>query len=127
MKMDKDSEVGSKVENFEWDIQGYSEDYIWLQVKFENPNDIGALDSEDFIEVTFWGIEFFKSFQGIEVEFGTKLYWRIQRQLSEEDAESMETIGGMVKDASMAIACFMFLFLGMGARLLPTWMFINSL
>ena len=34
MKMDKDSEVNSKVENFEWDIQGYSEDYIWLQVKF---------------------------------------------------------------------------------------------
>ena len=30
MKMDKDSDVDSKVEKFAWDIKGYSEDYIWL-------------------------------------------------------------------------------------------------
>lgn len=77
MKVEQDSELDSQVKNFEWDVEGYSEDFIWLQIKFENPQEIGAFDSKDFIEVTFWGTEFFKSYQGIEVEFGTKLYWRI--------------------------------------------------
>ena len=79
LKMDEDSDEDALVENFAWDIEGYSPDFVWLRIKFDNPQDIGAFDSKDIIEVTFWGIEFFKSFQGIEVEFGTKLYWRIQR------------------------------------------------
>ena len=55
MKKDKDSIVKSDVKILEWDIVGYSEDFIWLQIEFENPEDIGAFDSMDLIEVTFWG------------------------------------------------------------------------
>lgn len=39
----------------------------------------------------------------------------------------MEQVGALVKDAMLTIFCFLFLFVGLGARLLPTWMFLNSL
>ena len=33
----------------------------------------------DLIEVTFWGTEFFKNTQDVEVKFATKLYWQVVR------------------------------------------------
>ena len=82
VRMEKDEESGDlsdTVVNFKWDIIGYNADLILLQINFENPSEIDTLDSKDFITVTFFGVEFFKSFQGIDVEFGTKLKWRILR------------------------------------------------
>jgi len=43
--------------------------------------------SKNYITVTFWGVEFFKSVQNVEVELGTKLKWRILRQLSLRQAD----------------------------------------
>lgn len=39
----------------------------------------------------------------------------------------MDEINAYLEDSMLGIFCFGFLFIGMGARLLPTWMFINSL
>ena len=64
---------------------GFEEDYIYLQINFTNPEQV-SFQSQDYITVTFWGVEFFKSYQGIEVEFGTELYWKIYRQISIEEA-----------------------------------------
>lgn len=82
VRMEKDEESGDlsdTVVNLKWDIIDYNADLILLQINFENPSEIDTLDSKDFITVTFFGVEFFKSFQGIDVEFGTKLKWRILR------------------------------------------------
>lgn len=39
-----DSEIGVKV-NFTWDILGYSEDFIWLQMFILNPWEISQVES----------------------------------------------------------------------------------
>ena len=73
--MEQDADAGELSEaaekNFVWDVIEFDKDFIRLQINFENPSDIDTLDSKDYITVTFWGIEFFKSFQGVEIEFGT--------------------------------------------------------
>jgi len=40
----------------------FNRDFIWLQIHFENPEEIGAFLSKDYITVKFWGVEFFKSY-----------------------------------------------------------------
>ena len=75
MKKDKASGELARIEKFEWDVVDFNNDYLWLQIRFQNPEDIGSFTSKDFISVTFWDIELFKSFQGIEVEMGTEIFW----------------------------------------------------
>ena len=63
VKDQDDDEHSSDVINFTWDVVGFDKDFIWLKIRFENPEDLGAsFSSQDFITVTFWGVEFFKSF-----------------------------------------------------------------
>ena len=85
-----ESRLPSEVVILDWDFVGYSEDFIFLKIKFENPDEIGAYDELDLIEVTFWGVEFFKSSQGVEVKLATRLYWQIMRQMTDERAEELE-------------------------------------
>ena len=66
-------EQGRKIE-FTWDILGYSEEFIWLQLVIRNPWDITEETQKDMLSVTFWGTEYFRSVQGKEVRFGTTLY-----------------------------------------------------
>ena len=75
VKMVKDAETGetSDLKSFEWDVIGFDENFIWLQIDFENPDNVGKFSSNDYITVTFWGIDFFKSFAGVEVQFGYQL------------------------------------------------------
>ena len=77
MKREADSEELSEFEEFKWDIINYEKDFIWLQIDFKNPQNIGTFYSQDYLSVTFWGVEFFKSFQGVEVELGTEIVWKI--------------------------------------------------
>lgn len=51
----------SNVTDFTWTMTEFDIDFIYLQINFTNPDDI-AFDSRDYITVTFWGIEYFKSF-----------------------------------------------------------------
>ena len=124
---DIDTEELAEVENFSWRLLSFTEDYIILKINFENPQNLGSFDSKDFIQVKFWGIEYFKSVTGIEVEFGKTVTYPIMRQVSTEEAESLqqveETMNGL-----MVTAFVPFLMLvGFGGRLLPTWMFLNSM
>ena len=73
MKREADSEDLSEFEEFKWDIINYEKDFIWLQIDFKNPQNVGTFYSQDYLSVTFWGVEFFKSFQGVEVELGTEI------------------------------------------------------
>lgn len=85
LKKDKDNDELSEVQSFRWDVLDFDQNWITLQIDIENPEAV-SFQSKDFIVVTFFGVEFFKSFQGVEVEFGTQLHWRIFRQLSKEQA-----------------------------------------
>ena len=80
MTQDSDSDrLSENVEKLVWDVIDFERDYIRLQISFKNPEMIGTFESLDYITVTFWGVDFFKSYQNVEVEFGTKLKWRILR------------------------------------------------
>lgn len=77
--------------------------------------------------MTFWGVEFFKSFTGVEVEFGTKLTWKILRQLGASEADAIDSLENFINSVVVLGLLPMMLILGFGGRLLPTWMFLNSL
>ena len=61
MKKELGSNLESEVVILDWDVVGYTQDFIYIQIIFKNPEDIGAYNEFDFIQVTFWGVEFFKS------------------------------------------------------------------
>lgn len=86
LDLEERSEMSDSGTNFTWDVINFNRDFIWLQIDFENPENLDDFSSKDFLTITFWGVEFFKSFQGIEVEFGTEIKWKILRQMSAEDA-----------------------------------------
>ena len=86
-----------------------------------------AFQAQSFIKVTFWGVEFFKSQEGVEVEFGTELRWRIFRQLSSAQAEQIDGMYRVVSGVLSTVLVVVTLFVGIGGRMLPVWMFLNSL
>ena len=58
---DLDLEEGSTVQqSIEWDLIDFSQDFIKVQLKFEEPEEIGGLQKKDYIQFTFWGVELFQ-------------------------------------------------------------------
>ena len=76
LRKDLDSDELSDVEALKWQIIGSSKDSIVLQINFESPENVSFISS-DYITVTFYGTEFFKSWKGLDVEFGTQLSQKI--------------------------------------------------
>lgn len=64
--------------------------------------------------MTFWGVEFFKSYQGYEVEFGTELNWQILRQLKSEDADKLNSMVSFLDSVILIGLLPMGLLLGLG-------------
>lgn len=79
MVRDKDSEIVADLESFTWDMISFDKDFIKLQIKWVNPQNIGTFASSDYITVTFWDVDYFKSVSGFEVEFGTTLVQQVYR------------------------------------------------
>lgn len=69
---------------FSWHVVGYTNDFIYLKIDYENPWDISDSPGLDTLSVTFWGTNFFKSKENKDVRFGTTLYWPIIRQMDGE-------------------------------------------
>ena len=78
---DSDSDALAQAQEFAWNVINFDKNFIILDIKFTDPLNI-SFESKDYITVTFWDVELFKSYQGIEVEFGTQLNWKIQRQMT---------------------------------------------
>lgn len=117
VQIEKDSdaeELSDTVDNFTWDVIDFSKDFINLQISFENPENLDAFQSKDFITVTFWGVELFKSFQGIEVEFGKKLKCRVLRQLSTETARQIDTLENTINSVLVTGALPVLFLIGLG-------------
>ena len=111
---------------YTWDITAYSKDYIWIQLDFINPWEISNDSQFDTLSVTFWGVDYFKSYQNREVKFGTTLYHPIFRQVSASEKETIDQLHSVV-DFIFISTMLMVLPVIMAGSLLPTWMFINSL
>lgn len=70
-----DPDKSLKPVQFTWTVTGFTTEFIWIKLDFVNPRDISDDHRFDTLSVTFWGIEYFKSYQNKEVLFGTTLYW----------------------------------------------------
>ena len=116
------------MKSFSWDLVKFDETDLVLHIFFENPDEVSGFRSEDFVIVTFYGVTFFKSLDlGVEVEFGKQLNHRIMRQVSASDAELIDHMESFVNVLLFLAFVPLLLFVGFGGRLLPTWMFLNSL
>ena len=73
VRNNKDKPGKELISDFEWDVIGYDTDFIWLQIDFENPGDVGFTYLQDQLSVTFYGTEYFMSVEGLEVEFGNEV------------------------------------------------------
>lgn len=71
------NEYGESSE-FSWDVLGFNENFFWIQIDFSDPRLVASTGAET-LSVTFWGTEYFKSYQNVEVRYGTTLYWKIFR------------------------------------------------
>ena len=111
---------------FTWDLLAYNEDIMVIQLYFVNPWAVSDDTVNDKLSVTFWGVEFFKSLQGKEVEYGTTLYWPIMRQISETEKVSIQNVNGAIEVLLVATFAIILPVIAVGS-LLPTWIFINSL
>ena len=112
--------------HFTWDITAYSKDYIWIQLDFINPWEISTDSQFDTLSLTFWGVDYFKSYQNKEVKFGTTLYHPIFRQVSASEKEAIDQLHLAVDQMFIGIMLMVLPVITVGS-LLPTWMFINSL
>ena len=63
----------------------------------------------------------------MQVKFGQKLTQKIFRQLDDETAAMLDLIAFILNNIMIFVLVPMMLLAGMGGRLLPTWMFVNSL
>lgn len=61
LKKDLDTDEIVKTQEFEWDVIDFNADFLWLQFKFAHPEELSSFVSQDFISVTFWDINLFKS------------------------------------------------------------------
>ena len=121
-----DKEGDAEKIDFTWDITAYSKDYIWIQLDFINPWDISDDTQADTLSLTFWGVEYFKSYQDKEVKFGTTLYWPIVRQVTASEREAVDLTNSILYPLWIGTMILIIPSITAGS-LLPTWMFINSL
>ena len=61
---DPENDEGKEIRydhNFDWDVIDFSDTFLKIKINFENPEELGTLHSKDYISVTFWASQFFKS------------------------------------------------------------------
>ena len=58
---------------FDWEMTGFSNSFIDIQLYIQNAERIGESGQPDILSVTFWGTGYFKNLDGEEVRYGTEL------------------------------------------------------
>ena len=110
--------------DLQWEMLDFNREQIWIQLYFDYPPRISENIQHDTLEVYFWGTDYFRSWQGEDVRFGTKLEWPIVKQIDPEIAGLLGQFGHAIKIANAIGVTAVIAFTG---RYLSTWMFINSL
>ena len=77
--------------------------------------------------MTFWGTKYFKNVDDVEIPLGAKVKQPILRLVNEEDIVDIETTQAIYTAPLVAAMSFIVLTAFCGGRLLPTWMFLNSM
>lgn len=120
--MPHDDEFDYSTIQFRWQMAGFSNSFIEIQLFVENSERIGESGQPDILSVTFWDTKYFKNRQGDEVRYGTELRTDIFRQINPDEAAQIDSLLDIYWPPFLLIFCFCII----GAQL-PTWMFVNSL
>ena len=80
----------------------------------------------DTLSVTFWATQFFVSWQGKDVLYGTTLYWPMTRQIPYEEQDFAKWLADVLR-WPVIVSLIMILPVITVGSLLPTWVFLNSL
>lgn len=77
---------------FNWEIVEYTEYYVVIQLLFENPEALSALDGKslDEIQVTFWGDNLFVGKNGKSVPNGVTIKKAVVRQVNPEESARLK-------------------------------------
>ena len=118
-------EEGDK-SDFSWDVLGFNEHFFWIKIDFDDPTLVASTGVET-VSVTFWGTEYFKSYEDVEVRYGTTLYWKIFRQIDQDEASQIHVIETVLNNAGALTLAPVFTLVIFGGPLTTTWMFLNSL
>ena len=107
----------------------FDEEFLELQIHFETPEKMSQDLEQDFVTVTFYGVEFFQSADQSEVEFGTKLSMAILRQVDLESPEVNASIKSgifcsWVTGLSLLLIPF---FICVGQSMLPLFMYLVTI
>ena len=108
-----------------WEVFSISEQRLQLQLYFEYPEHVSEHQELDTLEVSFWGVNWFRSEDGEPVRYGSSLESPIVRQL---DPETAENINKIVWPTVFSIKSAILLsIVASGGNLLPTWIFLHAL
>lgn len=107
---------------FTWQLVSYDSRFIEIQLEISNPQSIGESGEPDILSVTFWGKSYFSNQAGEDVLYGTELTTDIFRQISNWEAEFIDSMVALWWPPLMVIIGAAMI----GAQL-PAWIFINSL
>ena len=111
--------------NLTWELLSYDSQFIFIQLEFEHPSRISSSQYYDTLEVHFWGNDFFKSAEdGEPVRYGAMLEHKIVRQVSPKTGRRLSAIANVLACLIWTVCLFAIILTG---RLLPTWIFLNSL
>ena len=78
--------------SFDWEVLEYTESYVLIQLLFDNPDALSALDgkSMDQVQVTFWGDNLFVGKNGKAVPNGLTVRRAVVRQVDPGESEWIE-------------------------------------
>lgn len=126
---DSDSVGDQSSKGLSWQVSDFSENEIILQFDFPEPETVSDRPASDFdiFQLTFWSTKFFKDREQREIPLGTKVEWRIFRQVSQAKAVEVEKIAEKTNILFYVLGIVILLVALCMGPLLPIWMFFNSL
>lgn len=77
--------------------------------------------------MSFFGTQFFKDVDGVEVAFGQQIHWQVMRQMQDPEGPIVQQTQYTSRFVLYVVGVCIFILILTCGPLLPVWMFINSM
>jgi len=116
--------------SFDWEIIEYTEYYVVIQLKFENPEALSALDGKslDEVQITFWGDNLFVGKNGKSVPNGVTIKKAVVRQVNPEESDRLKRFARIL-GYTMIVSLLVMFAIGQYtySDTYPVWAVVNML
>ena len=111
----------------DWYVLESTKDYFRIQINFDPEDLISEAPETAFLNVTFWGTEYFRSRnEDVSIRLGTNLYVQVFSQITQAQFGQVTKYDKGTRAVIMTVLVLIIPFCPLGA-LMPTWMFINTM